>query len=99
MVCDRKEHKQVAVPAAFRWLSLTGSLRLLSYTLFHDRDSVFIFACAFTWIPYTRNLVIHRRREAAHLSCPSCRRQCPPLSRFCFACGTPLTVGGARASA
>ena len=26
-----------------------------------QRDSVFIFAYAFTWIPYIRNLMIHRR--------------------------------------
>ena len=94
-----EKRKQVVVPTAFWWLSLAGSLLLLSYALFHDRDSVFICAYAFTWIPYIRNLVIHRRHAAAHLNCPSCGKPCPPLSRFCFACGAPLTEGRAAASA
>src|SRR5689334_14371294 len=53
--------KRVVVPAAFWWLSLAGSLLLLSYAVFYKRDSVFIFAYAFTWIPYIRNLVIHHQ--------------------------------------
>jgi lipid-A-disaccharide synthase-like uncharacterized protein len=82
--------KRVVVPIAFWWLSLTGSLLLLSYALFYQHDSVFIFAYAFTWIPYIRNLVIHRRHAEAHLSCPGCQELCPPHSRFCFACGMRL---------
>src|SRR4051794_32762342 len=65
-----EKRKQVVVPLAFWWLSLTGSLLLLSYALFYQRDSVFIFAYAFTWIPYIRNLVIHRRHAEAHTNCP-----------------------------
>lgn len=86
--------KKVVVPAAFWWLSLGGSLLLLAYALFYRADSVFIFAYAFTWIPYSRNLVIHYRHAAAHLDCPNCGTSCPPNSNFCFACGTrvaPLT--------
>src|SRR5438270_14052188 len=64
--------KRVVVPTAFWWLSLAGSLLLLSYALFYERDSVFIFAYAFTWIPYIRNLIIHRRHEAAQMSCSHC---------------------------
>ena len=82
--------KRVVVPAAFWWLSLAGSLLLLSYALFYQHDSVFIFAYAFTWIPYIRNLVIHRRHEAAHLSCPKCAGVCAPDSVFCHHCGTRL---------
>src|SRR3954471_9635766 len=67
-----EKRKQVVVPLAFWWLSLTGSLLLLSYALFYQRDSVFIFAYAFTWIPYIRNLVIHRRHAEAHTNCPKC---------------------------
>src|SRR5512141_1478558 len=63
---------RVVVPTAFWWLSLTGSLLLLSYALFYQQDSVFIFAYAFTWIPYIRNLVIHRRHREAHLTCAAC---------------------------
>jgi lipid-A-disaccharide synthase-like uncharacterized protein len=91
--------KRVVVPVAFWWLSLLGSLLLLSYALFYRKDSVFIFAYAFTWIPYIRNLVIHRRHAAEHLNCPGCGELCPPNSKFCFACGVPLnpkTAGPAR---
>jgi lipid-A-disaccharide synthase-like uncharacterized protein len=84
--------KRVVVPTAFWWLSLAGSLLLLSYSL-HKRDSVFIFAYVFTWIPYIRNLVIHRRHAAAHLDCPACGTRCPPHSNFCYACGARLRPG------
>lgn len=85
--------KRVVVPTAFWWLSLLGSLLLLVYSV-HRRDSVFIFAYLFTWLPYIRNLVIHRRHVAAHLTCPACGQLCPPRSRFCLACGAPLGDSG-----
>ena len=82
--------KRVVVPTGFWWLSLAGSLLLLSYALFYQHDSVFIFAYAFTWIPYIRNLIIHHRHRNAHLDCAACGKMCPPHSNFCFACGTRL---------
>jgi lipid-A-disaccharide synthase-like uncharacterized protein len=82
--------KRVVVPVSFWWLSLAGSLLLLSYALFYRRDSVFIFAYGFTWIPYIRNLIIHRRDKQAHNPCPDCSQLCPPGSNFCLACGTRL---------
>jgi len=82
--------KRVVVPTAFWWLSLGGSLLLLSYALFYKKDSVFIFAYAFTWIPYIRNLVIHRRHTAAHETCPQCAFVCPPQSNFCLVCGARI---------
>jgi lipid-A-disaccharide synthase-like uncharacterized protein len=85
-----EKRKQVVVPVAFWWLSLTGSLLLLSYALFSKHDSVFIFAYAFTWIPYIRNLIIHRRHAEAQLNCPECGKKCAPKSCFCSACGTRL---------
>jgi lipid-A-disaccharide synthase-like uncharacterized protein len=85
-----EKHKQVVVPAAFWWLSLTGSLLLLAYALFYKHDSVFIFAYAFTWIPYIRNLMIHRRHTEAHLKCPECEAVCAPKSNFCADCGANL---------
>jgi lipid-A-disaccharide synthase-like uncharacterized protein len=85
-----EKRKQVVVPSAFWWLSLTGSLLLLAYALFYQKDSVFIFAYAFTWIPYIRNLIIHRRHKHAHILCPSCRLNCPPKSNYCSDCGAPL---------
>ena len=89
--------KRVVVPTAFWWLSLAGSLLLLSYALFYQRDSVFIFAYAFTWIPYIRNLIIHHRHKAAHLDCAACGEECPPHARFCFACGARLATPEAAA--
>ncbi len=85
--------KQVVVPVAFWWLSLTGSLLLFSYALFYQHDSVFIFAYAFTWIPYIRNLVIHQRHSEAHQNCPVCAFDCPPHANFCPDCGAKLRPG------
>jgi lipid-A-disaccharide synthase-like uncharacterized protein len=90
---------RVVVPAAFWWLSLAGSLLLLAYGLFHVGDSVYIFAYAFTWIPYIRNLVIDYRHTQAHLDCPGCGKTCPPHSNFCYACGTRLAATGEKAAA
>src|SRR5437868_6081523 len=86
-----EKRKQVVVPATFWWLSLAGSLLLLSYALFYQRDSVFIFAYAFTWLPYIRNLIIQRRHAAAHLACPQCEHVCPPRSNFCLSCGAKIS--------
>src|ERR1700733_11107129 len=66
-----EKKKRVVVPQAFWWLSLIGSLLLLCYSI-HQRDSVFIFAYAFTWIPYIRNLMIHRKNKAAQSVCAGC---------------------------
>jgi lipid-A-disaccharide synthase-like uncharacterized protein len=84
-----EKKKQVVVPTAFWWLSLTGSLLLLIYSL-RKRDSVFIFAYAFTWLPYIRNLIIHRRHTGAHLNCPVCSVDSPPSANYCAKCGTKL---------
>jgi lipid-A-disaccharide synthase-like uncharacterized protein len=81
-----EKRKQVVVPQAFWWLSLIGSVTLLGYSL-HQKDSVFIFAYAFTWIPYIRNLVIHRRNKAAQSICAGCGQKNPPQANFCPNCG------------
>jgi lipid-A-disaccharide synthase-like uncharacterized protein len=86
-----EKKKRVVVPQAFWWLSLIGSLTFLCYSI-HQQDSVFIFAYAFTWIPYIRNLVIHRRHKNAHVACPACRESCPPQSNFCPNCGGRLAT-------
>lgn len=83
---------QVVVPQAFWWLSLGGSLCLFLYALIYQRDSVFIFAYAFTWIPYVRNLVIHRRVNATRVACASCGVLAPPRARYCAECGTKLAL-------
>jgi predicted amidophosphoribosyltransferase len=56
----------------------------------HQQDSVFIFAYAFTWIPYIRNLMIHRRNKAARLVCAGCGQKNPPQANFCPNCGGKL---------
>src|SRR5207247_10519751 len=84
-----ERRRRVVVPTSFWWLSLIGSLLLLIYSL-RQRDSVFIFAYLFTWIPYIRNLMIQRRHADAHLGCPGCGASCPPQWRFCPACGATL---------
>src|SRR5947199_10520157 len=86
-VTERK--KEVIVPNSFWWLSLAGSLLLLAYGL-HRRDSVFIFAYAFTWIPYIRNLVISYRTSRSCLDCPNCGAACPPQFLHCSQCGLKL---------
>ena len=91
-----EKHKRVVVPAAFWWLSLVGSGCLLAYGI-SKRDSVFILAYAFTWIPYIRNLVIARRAHRAQQDCGQCGSVAPPLAPFCPACGARLRpVGAAR---
>jgi lipid-A-disaccharide synthase-like uncharacterized protein len=82
-----ERRRQVVIPVMFWWLSLTGSLLLFSYALFYQRDSVFIFAYAFTWIPYIRNLVIHRRQERTKATCAICGGTCPPHANYCPSCG------------
>jgi len=91
--------KRVVVPTAFWWLSLAGSQLLLGYALFYRRDSVFIFAYAFTWIPYIRNLIIHHRHAAEHLECSHCSSVCPPHSNYCFACGAKVDTGSTEIEA
>ena len=85
-----EKRKQVVVPQAFWWLSLAGSLIFLCYSI-HQQDSVFIFAYAFTWIPYIRNLIIHRRNKAAQSVCAGCGEKIPPQSNFCPNCGVKLS--------
>ncbi len=85
-----EKHKRVVVPVLFWWLSLTGSLLLLCYALFYKKDSVFIFAYAFTWIPYIRNLIIHSRHQQAEQVCSVCDNRCAPSAKYCSNCGTAL---------
>lgn len=88
-----EKRRRVVVPTAFWWLSLVGSVLLLIYSL-RQRDSVFIFAYAFTWIPYIRNLMIHRRHEDARFDCRQCGASCGPQANYCSACGTPVARHG-----
>jgi lipid-A-disaccharide synthase-like uncharacterized protein len=85
-----EKRKQVVVPALFWWLSIIGSLLLLGYALFYKHSPVFIFAYAFSWIPYARNLVIHHRHENAQRPCAECGLLSPPAAAFCSRCGASL---------
>jgi len=84
-----EKRKQVVVPDSFWWLSLTGSLLLLAYGL-HRRDSVFIFAYAFTWIPYIRNLVISWQVSKVQRQCQACTAVSASNANFCSQCGVKL---------
>ena len=82
-----EKRKQVTVPALFWWLSLAGSVMLLLYAVFYDKHHVFIFAYAFSWIPYIRNLVIHQRHQLAEKKCAICPEICSPKANYCPNCG------------
>ena len=84
-----EKKKQVVIPNAFWYLSLAGSLILLAYSI-HKRDSVFIFAYLFTWIPYIRNLMISHRMKRGLLECNHCQTPVPTSARFCQECGVPM---------
>lgn len=86
-VTERK--KQVVVPQAFWWLSLIGSLLMLVFAAGYDKHWVVIFSYAFTWIPYIRNLMIHRRNKAEMAVCV-CGQKNPPHANFCPQCGVKL---------
>ena len=86
-----EKHKQVVVPSAFWWLSLCGSSCLLAYG-FYQRDSVFIFAYIFTWIPYIRNLMIGKRAKRQRKTCPDCRNLTAGEANYCPACGVKFPV-------
>lgn len=85
-----EKRRRVVIPSLFWWLSLIGSLLLLAYSL-HRRDSVFVFAYAFSWIPYIRNLLIHHRHKSAELTCPLCEHRNPPDAAYCSGCGVQLS--------
>jgi lipid-A-disaccharide synthase-like uncharacterized protein len=90
-----EKRKQVTIPVMFWWFSLVGSLMLLLYAVFYDRHMVIIWAYAFPWIPYTRNLIIHYRHQKAEQICPACGERSSPRANFCPDCGVKLTVSQA----
>jgi hypothetical protein len=65
---------------------------LLAYGLYR-RDSVFIFAYLFTWIPYIRNLMIGHRVAQSLRACAGCQTKSPGSAKFCPECGLKLAVG------
>jgi lipid-A-disaccharide synthase-like uncharacterized protein len=87
-----EKKRQVVVPAVFWWFSIAGSMLLLLYALFYDKHFVVIISYLFSWIPYTRNLIIHYRHKQEQLECSNCGKSCPPKSKFCFECGNRLST-------
>ncbi|HEB53981.1 MAG TPA: lipid A biosynthesis [bacterium] len=59
--------RRSVVPTAFWWLSLTGGLLLLAYSIYR-RDPVFIMAQATGGIIYVRNLMLIRRTREEEAS-------------------------------
>jgi lipid-A-disaccharide synthase-like uncharacterized protein len=84
-----EKKKQVVIPIAFWWLSLTGASLPLSYSIYR-RDSVFICAYLPTFIPYVRNIIIHFRQRALMRSCNSCNARASVHANFCHKCGVKL---------
>lgn len=82
-----ERQKQVVIPSAFWWLSLGGSGCLLAYGIWR-RDSVFIFAYLFTWIPYIRNLMIGRQADQTQRRCAACQTMSSATAKYCRECGT-----------
>lgn len=90
-----EKRKQVTVPVLFWWLSLFGTLMLALYAYFYDKHHVIIFAYAFSWIPYSRNLIIHYRHQKSLKTCGGCGETSSPRANYCAKCGTQL--GGTAA--
>lgn len=84
---------RVVVPALFWWLSLGGALLLLSYAAIYQRDSVFVAAYAFSWLPYLRNLLIHHRTERVRPHCTACPHLGISGDRYCSQCGSAFPGG------
>ena len=59
-----ERQKRSVVPRAFWYLSISGGLILLSYSLWR-RDPVFILGQSVGLFVYLRNLVLLRREDAA----------------------------------
>jgi lipid-A-disaccharide synthase-like uncharacterized protein len=55
-----RKHKRVVVPMAFWWLSVSGSILLLTYFIFGKNDSVGILSNLFPAFVSVYNLIMHR---------------------------------------
>ncbi len=62
-----ERRRRATLPLMFWWLSLVGSLILLSYSV-AGGDLVFILAFTFNGIPYVRNIMLIRRERRRRAS-------------------------------
>jgi len=56
-----RKHRRVVMPMAFWWLSVCGSMLLLSYFIFGKNDSVGILSNLFPAFVSVYNLIVHTR--------------------------------------
>ena len=57
-----ERHGESRIPVSFWWLSLVGTIMLLIYFI-HIKDPVGILGYAVNAVPYTRNLMLIRRKK------------------------------------
>jgi lipid-A-disaccharide synthase-like uncharacterized protein len=89
-----EKRREVVVPMTYWWLSLLGATCLLSYSLTRTPlDWVFVASNGFNWIPFIRNILIHRRHQKKRQGCVKCSRVNPPVARYCMECGELLKAG------
>jgi lipid-A-disaccharide synthase-like uncharacterized protein len=62
-----RKHKRVVMPAAFWWLSVCGSLMLLSYFTFGKNDSVGVLSNLFPAFISTYNLIVELRHRRSNV--------------------------------
>src|SRR5438094_5667127 len=62
-----EKHKDSKVPPIFWWQSLVGTLLCLAYAL-RQKESVFIAGYVFNLVPYTRNLMLIRKKKHQQIS-------------------------------
>ena len=86
-----EKSKKVVIPLAFWWLSMVGSMMMLAWAcITPKRTGVVIISYAFTWIPYLRNIMIHKSHQERMIRCPSCSQLSLPGAKYCADCGTAL---------
>jgi lipid-A-disaccharide synthase-like uncharacterized protein len=96
-----EKKKRMVIPVVFWYLSITGTLLLLSYAIW-DSSLIFTLSQSANIPIYVRNLLLIRKHkllqsEKAAAGVPICADEhCdmenPPGAKFCAFCGRPLTA-------
>jgi lipid-A-disaccharide synthase-like uncharacterized protein len=61
-----ERHKQSILPAGFWWMSMAGSLLMITYSVYR-LDPVLLLAQGLAIVPYVRNIVISKRASNQHV--------------------------------